>query len=180
MHPSGRGCLSIVARGWMPVALHVAHPDAGCGLAGTTAWYTPRPPDGIVARGGCGKGISAVCMFCRMPINQFTCLGGCRRASESYADALQRLHVYEFAAGQSTISHVPRHPPSESCAPKSFALHGLRPPLQWCLAWGGPNFKIFAPLRSTTRALSDSICTLPAMCTSSKKIGVKAFCQIQC
>ena len=90
---------------------------------------------------GCGKGISVVCMFCRMPINQFTCLGGCRRASESYADALQRLHVYEFAAGQSTISHAPRHPPSESCAPKSFALHGLRPPLQWCLAWGDPNFQ---------------------------------------
>ena len=49
-------------------------------------------------------------------------------------------------------------------------------------AWPGVarTFKIFAPLWSTSRALSDSICTLPAMCTSSKKIGVKAFCQIPC
>ena len=80
---AGRGlaCASVRPRllerrctGWMPVALHVAHPDAGCGLAGTTAWYTPRPPDSIVARGGCGKGISAVCMSLQhadQPIHMF-------------------------------------------------------------------------------------------------------------
>ena len=103
-----------------------------------------------------GKASLLCACLCSMPINQFTCLGGCRQPSESYADALQRLPVYEFAACQSTISHVPRHPPSESCAPNSFvpacrrygghdacplAPHGLRPPLQWCLAWGGPNFQ---------------------------------------
>ena len=181
MHPSDRGCLSVVARGWMPVALHVAHPDAGCGLAGTTAWYTPRPPDGIVARGGCGKGISAVCMFCRMPINQFTCLGGCRRPSESHADALQQLHVYEFAAGQSIISHVPRHPLSESCAPKSFALHGLRPPLQWCLAWGDPNFQNICTFVVYDKGSFGLYMYLACdVHVFEKNIGVKAFCQIPC
>ena len=128
-----------------------------------------------------GKAFPLCACLCSMPINQFTCSGGCRQPSESYADALQRLPVYEFAACQSTISHVPRHPPSESCAPKSFALHGLRPPLQWCLAWGDPNFQNICTFVVYDKGPFGLYMYLACnVHVFGKKIGVKAFCQIPC